>query len=74
MTGGEDLETEATELLRVLIKNASVQDGMPASGDEARRPSDSPSNGHVSPGYEVRHPLYRPGRTMGVRRPAPHGT
>ena len=36
MTGPKNLETEATELLRTLIRNACVNDGTPASGHEER--------------------------------------
>jgi acetylornithine deacetylase/succinyl-diaminopimelate desuccinylase-like protein len=36
MTDPKNLETEATELLRTLIRNACVNDGTPASGHEER--------------------------------------
>ena len=36
MSDDQSLETEATELLRTLIRNACVNDGTPASGHEDR--------------------------------------
>src|SRR5438552_17856262 len=36
MTEDRALETEATELLRTMIRNACVNDGTPASGQEVR--------------------------------------
>jgi acetylornithine deacetylase/succinyl-diaminopimelate desuccinylase-like protein len=36
MSDGPSIETEATELLRTLIRNACVNDGTPASGQETR--------------------------------------
>lgn len=36
MTDDKNIETEATELLRTLIRNACVNDGTPASGQEVR--------------------------------------
>jgi hypothetical protein len=36
VTDPKNLESEATELLRTLIRNACVNDGTPASGHEER--------------------------------------
>jgi hypothetical protein len=70
MPDDHDIQTEATELLRTLIRNACVNTGDPASGQEVRS-VDALEDYFAGSGVATERHTSEPGRTSLIARIVP---